>query len=216
MDTTRPQENRTRPGCTLDANGTERSQGLTNAVVFDAFGTLITYASHRINPYRHLFGAGAARLPLLTQEAGIETFAEDLGLAHLIPMMRRELAQEIASLRLFDDVETTLRGLRAQGRKIAICSNLAAEYGPFVRRLLPMAEAYIFSYELGIKKPDPAIYEAVCSRVSCKPRDVLFIGDSKRADFDGPRSFGMQARLIDRKAGQTLGAVLSMIEGEPH
>lgn len=187
---------------------------MTHAVVFDAFGTLITYAGHRINPYRHLFGAGAARLPFLTRNAGIEAFAEDLGLAHLIPVMRRELTQEIAALRLFDDVETTLRSLRAQGRKIAICSNLAAEYGPSVRRLLPVAEAYIFSYELGVKKPEPAIYEAVCTRVGCKPRDVLFIGDSKRADFEGPRSFGMQARLIDRKAGQTLAAVLSTIAGE--
>ena len=33
---------------------------------------------------------------------------------------------------------------------------------------------------------------------------VLFIGDSRRCDFEGPRGFGMQAGWLDRKNGLTL------------
>lgn len=183
---------------------------MSHAVVFDAFGTLIAYAGRRTNPYRHLYGA--KRLPFLTRNVGIEVFAEEQGLTHLVPEIRRELALEIATLRLFDDVAATLRGLRERGRTIAICSNLAAEYGPSVRNLLPWADSFILSYEVGAKKPEPAIYGVVCAEIGCKPREVLFIGDSKRADFEGPRAFGMQARLLDRKAGQTLADVLA---GQP-
>mgnify|MGYP003404208757 CR=1 FL=1 len=39
-------------------------------------------------------------------------------------------------------------------------------------------------------------------------RKLLFIGDSKRADFEGPLAFGMCARLIDREAGENLEIVL--------
>jgi FMN phosphatase YigB (HAD superfamily) len=30
------------------------------------------------------------------------------------------------------------------------------------------------------------------------------VGDSKRCDFDGPQAFGMQARWLDRRGGQSL------------
>ncbi len=64
------------------------------------------------------------------------------------------------------------------------------------------------SFEVGAAKPDPAIYSAVCAALGSQPRDVLFIGDSKRCDMRGPEAFGMQARWLDRKGRQTLVDVL--------
>lgn len=107
-------------------------------------------------------------------------------------------------MRLFDEVSVTLRKLRAAGMQIAVCSNLAYEYGTAVRRLLPDLDAYLFSYELGAAKPDPTIYAATCTALGCRPREVLFIGDSRRCDFEGPRAFGMQAGWLDRRSGLTL------------
>lgn len=181
------------------------------AVVFDVFGTLISYPGQRINPYRHLYYGAEKRLPFLTRDVDVNTFAEELGLAHLIPVIRRELAEELSALRLFDDVEVTLRKLRARGMKIGVCSNLAAEYGHTVRTMLPGLDAFIFSYEVGAKKPDPKIYEEVCHQMGCRPREVLFIGDSKRADFEGPMAFGMHAQLLDRKGGQSLSDALKFL-----
>ena len=85
-----------------------------------------------------------------------------------------------------------------------MCSNLAAEYGPAVLGLLPGLDAYVLSYEVGLAKPDPAIFGRVCAELGCAPGEVVFVGDSKRCDVDGPRAFGMQARHLDRRAGQSL------------
>lgn len=178
------------------------------AIIFDVFGTLITYGGKRINPYRHLSLRGA-RLPFLTRDVGVDVFAQELGLGQLIPLIRSELSEEIAALQLFDDVGSTLSRLRAEGRHVAVCSNMAAEYGPAVRSLLPQVDAYVFSYEVGAKKPSREIYAAACSSLGCAPGNVLFIGDSLRADVEGPRAFGMQARLIDRGTGQMLEEVLA-------
>ena len=179
-----------------------------SAVCFDAFGTLIRYGGQRINPYRHLLNVGpdrqTERLPFLTRNVGVDVFAEELGLLHLLPVIRQELDTEIAGLQLFPEVRLALRTIRAAGKGIAVCSNLAQEYGQVVRQLLPDLDGYILSYEAGVAKPDPAIYGAVCEVLGSHPRDVLFIGDSKRCDFHGPQAFGMQARWLDRRGDQTL------------
>lgn len=181
-------------------------------IAFDAFGTLLHFNGRRINPYSRLINQigdeKALRQPFLTRNVPAKTFAEELGLAHLIPLIERELAEEIAAIKPFNDVLSTLLQLRGAGYKIVVCSNLAQPYGDVVKRLLPGLDGYVLSYEVGAKKPDPAIYRAVCDALHCRPQEVLFIGDSRRADVDGPRQFGMEARLIDRIAGHTLAEVL--------
>ncbi len=171
-----------------------------SAVCFDVFGTLLTWRGRRINPYLRLAQNGQ-RLPFMTRDVPIEVFAEELGLSHLMPIIQHELSEELQSLRLYPEVVQVIRQLRARGKRIGVCSNLAQAYGPAVRDLLPGLDGYIFSYEIGAAKPDPAIYQAVCEALGSRP---LFIGDSKRCDVHGPQNFGMQARLVDRSAGETL------------
>ncbi len=179
------------------------------AIAFDAFGTLIQYGVRRINPYLRLVGDTPAsgkseQLPFLTRNVSVEVFADELGQSHLIHVIRRELDEEIAALRLYPEVELTLRNLRASGKRIAVCSNLAYEYGAAVRQLLPGLDAHILSYEVGAAKPQPAIYATVCQALGCAPGEVAFVGDSKRCDFHGPQAFGMRARWLDRRGGQSL------------
>lgn len=72
-----------------------------SAICFDAFGTLITQTGRRINPYRRLVQGvdqDAEWLPFLTRDVAIDVFADELGLSHLIPVIRRELAEELAAL----------------------------------------------------------------------------------------------------------------------
>jgi FMN phosphatase YigB (HAD superfamily) len=43
-------------------------------------------------------------------------------------------------------------------------------------------------------------YQVLC----CVSAEVVFVGDSQRCDVDSPHAFGMQARWLDRRGGQTL------------
>ena len=183
------------------------------AIALDAFGTLIQYGQ-RLAPYSRLLagrGEGAARLPFLTRDVPVATFAAELGLEHLLPDIEADLAEELAGLRLFVEVPELLARARRAGLRLAVCSNLAAEYGPAVHGLLPDLDAYVLSYEVGLAKPDPAIVRRVCDALGCAPGEVVFVGDSKRCDVDGPRAFGMQARHLDRRAGQSLLDVLENV-----
>lgn len=87
-------------------------------------------------------------------------------------------------------------------------------YGKAVSSLLPPLDAYAWSYEVGAIKPEPQIYQYLIDRLGCQTKDVLFIGDTPLADFNGPKAFGMSARLIDRKNGQNFADVLRDILSE--
>lgn len=178
-------------------------------VVFDAFGTLIQ--THRArNPYARLLKANAAadRDVFLTANRSIAQFARDYDCEHLLPTMERELQEELQSLHLFPDVTPALAQLRAGGRRVAVCSNLAHAYGAAVRELLPEMDAYAFSFEVGARKPQPEIYSHLCTILRCQPKDILFIGDSLRSDVEGPKRHGMRSAHLDRKSGQTIPEIL--------
>lgn len=179
-----------------------------NALAFDAFGTLIQYGGPRLNPYRRLLdgraGGHGERLPFLTRNAPAATFAAELGVEHVLPEFERELVEELAGLRLFAEVSDVLNRARKAGFRVAVCSNLAHAYGTAVRQLLPDLDAHILSFEVGAAKPQPAIYAATCQALGSAPGEVVFVGDSQRCDFNGPKAFGMQARWLDRRGGQTL------------
>lgn len=175
-------------------------------LILDVFGTLIKKRSRRANPYSRLadVAGGEIRLPFLTRNEPISVLATELNVGFLAPYLEREIKTEIESFLLYPDVQRTLLEWRGQGFQIAVCSNLAFEYCAAVRGLLPMVNNFTFSCEVGAAKPDPEIYASACRVLKCRPRDALFIGDSKRADYDGPRAFGIKARLINRGKGELL------------
>lgn len=180
-------------------------------IAFDVFGTLIQAPAVRHNPYQRLMSPERKkelRHAFMTRNSSIEEFAQELGLEHLIPTLQQELLAEMSGYKLFPDVQATFSRLRKQGTCVAICSNLAHAYGAIVRRLLSEADVTILSFEVGCKKPEPEMYAKVCEAFGCKPRDVVFIGDSPRNDVEGPTDFGMHGTLIDRGIGQTIDDVL--------
>lgn len=173
-------------------------------IVFDCFGTLITPANDAgPNPYVRLGYSKVQRRQFLTRNLSIEDFAKQLGKEELIPLLHSELEVQLNGVMLYPDVPEWLASLRESGWKIGLCSNLAMDFGARVKELLQDMDAYIFSYEIGAMKPEREIYTAVCKTMSCPPEDVLFIGNSKKADLDGPAEFGMRSALIDRSRGES-------------
>jgi Predicted hydrolase (HAD superfamily) len=75
-------------------------------------------------------------------------------------------------IRLFDDSIPTVRALRADGVKTALVSNCSHNTRPVVARLGLEQEfdALILSFEVGSRKPQPAIYRALSKRSGARPR----------------------------------------------
>ncbi|MDH1283709.1 HAD family hydrolase [Pseudomonas chengduensis] len=187
----------------------------TAAVLFDVFGTLIKIHNRR-SPYLQLLRHGRAhgRRPMPDDSMTLMTHAFSLSEAaiHLgIPIgyvklqrMERLLQEELSSLALHDDASDAIAVLQSAGIKVGLCSNLAAPYGPAVRELLPGIDAYGFSYELGLVKPDPIIYESVCRMLGVEPGKqlggdrVVMIGDSVRCDQDGAKAAGIAGFHLSR------------------
>ncbi|WP_373974142.1 HAD family hydrolase [Chitinibacter sp. SCUT-21] len=190
------------------------------AVIFDVFGTLLGIGQQH-HPYlllmRYLRTQG--RQPqaddsrtILTFDGGLAELAAHLGVtvsADQLAACEAALLADLNSIACFADVADTFAALRQRGCRIAICSNLAQSYGARVMDLLPDADVYAMSYQLGHIKPEPQIYQYVLDKLKLAAGDCIFIGDSAYADRDGAKTMGMDGRLLDRLHGQQLKDLLA-------
>lgn len=139
---------------------------------------------------------------IMTNNVSIYGLARHLGVDIPCDAKMRDiqlaLDEDLASIELFPDTLPTLEALRSRGLKLAICSNLAAPYGPPVRELLPMFDLYAWSYRIRAIKPEPEVYELLIERLGMPASEILFVGDTHSADVAGPRSAGMQALHLAR------------------
>jgi putative hydrolase of the HAD superfamily len=93
---------------------------------------------------------------------------------------------------------SVLETLKGEGVRLAIVSNAA--YSPQSMRdqlhfldLFDLFDATIYSSEVGVRKPNPAIYEEALRQTAAPRARTLFIGDRVREDVRGPRSCGITA-----------------------
>ena len=181
------------------------------AVVFDAFGTVIDYPV-KLSPYallrRHWRSEQGFKQACLTQNIALPDLLQQLQLETLWPEMQALLAQERMHLALYPEVPEVMKKLQQLQVKTAICSNLAHAYGTDVRRLLPDVDATILSYEAGHAKPEMAIYALVEQQLHVPKEQILFVGDTQRCDYDGPKAYGFHAAHLQRHLGQDLHSIV--------
>lgn len=95
-----------------------------------------------------------------------------------------------------------LRCLHAAGIRIGILSNF--DHYPHVHALLeqegllPFLDAVVVSGEVGLKKPDPAIFALALERLGTSPQQTVFVGDHPELDFEGSEQAGLVAMLLQR------------------
>jgi putative hydrolase of the HAD superfamily len=85
--------------------------------------------------------------------------------------------------------------LRAAGYRTGILSNLPRPLGQRLRALPGFLEHFdevTFSYELGIVKPDLAIYRRAMAGLQRDPAEALFL-DDRAANIEGARAAGLIA-----------------------
>ncbi len=89
-----------------------------------------------------------------------------------------------------------LESLRDRGLRLGLVSNAVDPPWLLHRDLeqLGVAErldAAVFSSEVGVRKPHPAIFRAALERVGVEPERALFVGDSRYHDVGGAGALGM-------------------------
>ena len=210
----------------------ELDSGAVKVILFDVYGTLVEIYDKRA-PFRQLIQIGArqGRKPraddariLMGQPVQLQEAADLLGIRLTDADRGRleiDLSAEVTSIAPFADTLAALHYLKNRGLKMGLCSNLAFDYAePIVSILRFTLDAYVWSFDTAAIKPDAIIYARACQQLDCAPGDVLMVGDTFEADVEGPRAFGMQALLIDRKQRYraedslpSLSALCDMIKG---
>ncbi|HEX2905974.1 MAG TPA: HAD-IA family hydrolase [Phototrophicaceae bacterium] len=93
--------------------------------------------------------------------------------------------------------------LRGQGIAIGVITNsTTVEQYDKVRRcgLHHLIDELVISEEVGVIKPNPAIFQLALSRLGCHPEDTVMIGDSWECDIVGALGAGIPALWLNRYA----------------
>jgi putative hydrolase of the HAD superfamily len=88
-----------------------------------------------------------------------------------------------------------LLALRARGVPTALISMCAPDT-PAMWRASPFAgtvDVEVFSSEVGLRKPEPAIYLFACERLEVEPASCLYCGDGSYRELTGADAIGMTA-----------------------
>lgn len=135
--------------------------------------------------------------PHLHREAYLHVLRES-GVAHRHAEKLYELLIDPANWTAYPDTATVLTGLRQQGIRIAVVSNIAFDLRPAFARLGVLADVdeYVLSFEIGAVKPNPEIFQTALTRLGVDARDTVMIGDSEEAD-GGARALGCRFALVD-------------------
>lgn len=190
------------------------------ACVFDAYGTLLDFAS-AASACRDVLGDRAPVLTALWRDKQIQYSwlrslqhlhadfwqvtgdaldftLETMGLAE--PALRERLMSLYRTLAAFPEVPQTLRRLRAAGLRTAILSNGtpamldAAVAGNGLGELL---DAVISVEEVGVYKTDPRVYQRALDRLGVRAEEVSF-QSSNAWDAHAASAFGMRVVWCNR------------------
>lgn len=88
-----------------------------------------------------------------------------------------------------------LRELRAEGYFIGLLSNMPPAWDRHWRRMVPpegLFDSVVLSFEVGARKPEPALFELAATRAGLHPSECLLV-DDLAANCAGARAAGWQA-----------------------
>ncbi|OCJ12774.1 hypothetical protein A6U86_04100 [Rhizobium sp. AC27/96] len=121
----------------------------------------------------------------------------------------------------------TLVALRVRGLKTAIISNGHTEVQSAkieITGLRNNVDLVVISEDVGLRKPDPRIFQLTAERLGVTPARCIFVGDNPEADVIGAQASGMtgifynagtswpDALPFPKYSIETLVEVLSLIE----
>ncbi|MCC6175246.1 MAG: HAD family hydrolase [Chloroflexi bacterium] len=192
------------------------------AVLFDLYDTLLYLTPAAVRETRHKLAVRASVDPdawaalwhanvldrMLGKLGGLEdeirVMLGQLGVdpspALVVELAEVEAAGWASAVTLYPEALPLLAELGARGYQRGLVSNCSAQAGEVVRRigLADSFEALVLSYEVGVAKPDPAIFEHACRSLGVEPAACMFVADGAFTELDAARDLGMVAVKIEQ------------------
>lgn len=170
---------------------------MVRAIIFDCFGVLYTSSADKLYSLCPVDQRSEMHDIRLQRDRGIFSYSEYLEATAALLQMPISEVQELTehsharNQELFDFIRHADR----TKYKIGMLSNIG---DTTINQLFSDVElqklfdATVFSYEVGMVKPDPAIFQLMCHRIGVVPEECLMIDDIEH-NCEGARAVGMQA-----------------------
>ncbi|GAA3409213.1 HAD-IA family hydrolase [Paenibacillus hodogayensis] len=115
---------------------------------------------------------------------------------------------------LFDDVKESLERLKLAGYRLGVVSNFAPTLKSILRHkgILDYFDPVIVSTEVGLEKPNPAIFRLALEQAGLSPEETLYVGDHDKNDIWAPNQAGIRAVKIKRYPHMTGEGIFSLRE----
>jgi len=144
--------------------------------------------------FRHLYDEGK-----LTGFTFWQKISDDAGL-NLTPSQLKELNDLDAKMWTIENPPMVAwqQQIRLRGLKTAILSNMGDNIHDRMIKVfdwLPQFDVLVWSYLLGIAKPDEAIYHHVLKELDMRPEEVLFL-DDRAPNIEAALALGMHGHLF--------------------
>jgi putative hydrolase of the HAD superfamily len=94
---------------------------------------------------------------------------------------------------------TRILNLLKNHYKLAILSNHAKAWSEYMIQTFDLFKSFdqmIFSCDVGIRKPDPKIYEIALEKLKCNTQECIFIDDKKR-NTDAAEKLGIKGIIFE-------------------
>lgn len=172
----------------LAARGVEVDEATAEAAMS---AEIVYYRAHNLE------GRDRAALADLRRRCA-EVLAQALGVSASAAVHDALLAS--LRFRAYPDVPSALDRLRGAGLRLVVVSNWdvslhdrLAETG-----IAERVDGAVASAELGVGKPDPAIFRHALTLAGVAPGEAIHVGDSPVADVEGARAAGIEPVLMVR------------------
>lgn len=124
---------------------------------------------------------------------------QSVPLETILPELARKIAYREHNVSMMKETESTLSMLRNQGYRLGVLSN---RFEPIDKVLESYGLDKYFEYaytagELGLAKPDTAIFNEYVARVGMRLEETVYVGDNYWLDALASRNAGMIPILID-------------------
>jgi len=103
---------------------------------------------------------------------------------------------------LFPDSLPVLEEMKKNGYPLAVVSDAQKVFSPEEGEILGISHYFkcvLLSSYFGFRKPDPRLFNIVCTLLNVPTTEAVYIGNDPETDVKGAQGVGMKAILLDRE-----------------